>query len=77
MPDDYAAARKARGTPKVSMSIEAERPGDPNPVDAPKPKPPAAKPGTQEFLNKPNDYDKNTYTPDMFPIKAKPTLSRT
>ena len=71
MPNDYDTARKARGTPKTSMTIEAA-PGLPAPVEAPKHDVKDQTP----LLNAPNTYDRNSFTPDMFPIKAKPTLSR-
>lgn len=79
MPNDYEKARKARkklGTPKTSMTIEADEPGQPDPVEQ-KTKPAESKPGSQEFLNAPNTYDKNTYTPDMFPLRPRPTLTKT
>ena len=63
MPNDYDTARKARGTPKTSMTIEAA-PGLPAPVEAPKASEPKPKDKTP-LLNAPNTYDRNTYTPEM------------
>lgn len=63
MPNDYAtahAARKKLGTPKTSMWIEPAKPA-PKPVNQ------------TPLLNAPNDYDRNTYTPDMKIYKSQLT----
>jgi hypothetical protein len=73
MPNDYSVARKARGIPKVSMTVTAA-PDLPAPVD----KTIQPKQGTKEFLNEDNNYDPNTYTPEQrIDIAGKKSLSRT
>lgn len=63
------APAKKLGTPRTSMWIEPKAPV--------KPAAPKAVKDTTPLLNAPNTYDKNTYTPDMFPVKPVPTLTKT